>query len=48
LQRADESPQNTPEIPPDSAQVLAAWHRLPEAVRAGILAMVKASSGGAE
>jgi len=31
-------------MPPDLAQVAAAWHHLPEAVRAGILAMVGAAS----
>jgi hypothetical protein len=30
---------------PDLAAVAAAWDRLPEAVRAGIVAMVKAASG---
>jgi len=30
-------------MPPDLAQVAAAWNRLPEAVKAGILAMVSAS-----
>jgi hypothetical protein len=30
-------------LPPDLATVVAAWDRLPEVVRAGILAMVKAS-----
>jgi hypothetical protein len=32
-------------LPPDLAVVVAAWDRLPEVVRAGILAMVKASGG---
>jgi hypothetical protein len=32
-------------LPPDLALVVAAWDRLPEVVRAGILAMVKASGG---
>jgi hypothetical protein len=31
---------------PDLALVNAAWDRLPEAVKAGIVAMVKAASGG--
>jgi hypothetical protein len=30
---------------PDFALIVAAWDRLPEAVRAGIVAMVKAASG---
>jgi hypothetical protein len=30
---------------PDLALIIEAWPRLPEAVRAGILAMVKASAG---
>jgi hypothetical protein len=29
--------------PPDLAQVVEAWGRLPDAIRAGILAMVNAS-----
>jgi hypothetical protein len=33
------------EFPPDLATVVAAWPNLPEAIRAGILAMVKAASG---
>jgi hypothetical protein len=33
---------------PDLAAVMAAWPELPEAVRAGILAMVQAATGGAE
>jgi len=43
LQRADEKPQDTPEMPPDLAQVVAAWAHLPEAVKAGILAIVRTS-----
>jgi hypothetical protein len=31
---------------PDLAAVIDAWDRLPEAVRAGIVAMVKAASRG--
>ena len=31
---------------PDLAAVVAAWDRLPEAVRAGIVAMVRAAGGG--
>jgi hypothetical protein len=30
---------------PDLALVVDSWHRLPEPIRAGILAMVKAASG---
>jgi len=33
------------EIPPDLAEVVAAWHRLPEHIKAGILATVRASAG---
>jgi len=32
-------------IPPEVAELAAAWHRLPHAVRAGIVAMVRASGG---
>jgi hypothetical protein len=32
-------------LPPDLAAVAAAWPDLPEPIRAGILAMVKAASG---
>jgi hypothetical protein len=32
-------------MPPDLAQVAAAWQNLPEAVRAGIVAMILASGG---
>jgi hypothetical protein len=32
-------------VPPDLAEVVAAWGRLPDAVRAGIAAMVRASGG---
>jgi hypothetical protein len=31
-------------LPPDLAAVIEAWDRLPEAIRAGIVAMVKAST----
>ena len=37
-----------PEIEPDAAEVVEAWPALPPAVRAGILAMVRASVEGAE
>ena len=30
-------------IPPEVAELAAVWHRLPDAVRAGIVAMVRAS-----
>jgi hypothetical protein len=36
-------PQSEP-IPPDLAAVVDAWPQLPEALRAGIVAMVKAAS----
>jgi hypothetical protein len=36
-------PYATPEVPPDLADVVTAWPNLPAAIRAGILAMVKAS-----
>jgi len=35
-------------IPPEVAELAALWHRLPDAVRAGIVAMVRASAHGAE
>jgi hypothetical protein len=34
-------------IDPDLAQIVESWPRLPEAIRAGILAMVRASQSGA-
>jgi hypothetical protein len=34
-------PNDTCQSDPDLAAVVAAWHDLPEAIRAGILAMVK-------
>jgi hypothetical protein len=37
-------PYGTPELPPDLATVVAAWPELPEALRAGIVAMVKAAT----
>ena len=36
---------DTCQTDPDLASVVDAWDRLPEAVRAGIVAMVKATSG---
>jgi hypothetical protein len=38
-------PTDTCQNDPDLAAVVAAWSDLPEAVRAGIVAMVKAASG---
>jgi hypothetical protein len=32
-------------IPPEVAELAAVWHRLPAAVRAGVVAMVRASGG---
>jgi hypothetical protein len=34
-----------PPLPPDLARVVAAWDRLPEAIKAGILALVQAAGG---
>jgi hypothetical protein len=45
VQRAAKKAENGTEIPPDLAQVAASWESLPEAVKAGILAMVTASLG---
>ena len=36
---------DTCQTDPDLAAVIAAWDRLPEAVRAGIVAMVRAAGG---
>jgi hypothetical protein len=36
---------DTRQTDPDLAAVIDAWDRLPEAVRAGIVAMVRAASG---
>jgi len=36
------------EKPPDLAEVVAAWPELPEAIRAGILAMIRSASGRGE
>lgn len=41
-------PQDTPETPADLAEVMASWPDLPEAVKAGIVAMVKAAKGTTE
>jgi hypothetical protein len=34
-----------PQFPPDLARVVAAWNRLPEAIKAGVLALVQAAGG---
>ncbi len=34
-------PYGSPNLPPRLAEIVAAWPELPEAIRAGILAMVK-------
>jgi hypothetical protein len=34
-----------PPFPPDLARVVAAWDRLPEAIKAGVLALVQAAGG---
>ena len=34
----------SPNLPPGLAEIVAAWPELPEAIRAGILAMVKAAA----
>jgi hypothetical protein len=36
---------SNPNLPPEIAKIAAAWDRLPEAVRAGINAMIAAASG---
>ena len=38
-------PTDTCKMNPDLAQINAAWNSLPEALKAGIVAMVKAASG---
>jgi len=43
LQRAGETAETAPHLPPDLAHLVAAWHRLPPAIRAGIVAMVEAA-----
>jgi hypothetical protein len=40
-------PTDIRQTDPDLATVVNAWDRLPEAVRAGVMAMVKAASKGA-
>jgi hypothetical protein len=39
------NPAPEPPLPPDLARVVAAWDRLPDAIKAGILAMVQAAGG---
>ena len=39
-------PHDTRKMPPGLAEVADAWPTLPEAIRAGILAMVRASAPG--
>jgi hypothetical protein len=34
---------SSPNLPPDLARVVAAWPRLPDAIKAGVLAMVQAT-----
>ncbi len=43
--QADFAAISLPPADPDLAQILAAWPRLPEAIKAGILAMVQAAGG---
>jgi hypothetical protein len=38
--------QGAADVPADLSLVVENWDRLPEAVRAGIVAMVKAATGG--
>jgi hypothetical protein len=45
---ADHLPTDTCKNDPDLAVVVAAWPELPEAIKAGILAMVKAAAGSEE
>jgi len=46
LQRACGTAETAPKMPPDLAKLVAAWHRLPRAIRAGIVAMVSAAATG--
>lgn len=39
-------PTDAPKPPPDLALVVGEWDRLPEAIRAGIVALVRAAAGG--
>jgi hypothetical protein len=43
----DDSASNRQPADPDLADVVNAWPSLPEALKAGIVAMVKAAKGGA-
>ena len=43
-ERPQTTPQFTPRSDPDLAVVVDAWPRLPEALKAGILAMVRVAS----
>jgi hypothetical protein len=45
---ADHLPNDTCRTYPDLAAVVAVWPKLPESLRAGIVAMVKAAAGKAE
>ena len=45
---AEHLPNDTCQTDPDLAAVVAAWPELPEAIKAGILAMVKAIAGSEE
>jgi hypothetical protein len=36
---------SVPGFPPDLARVVAAWDRLPEAIKAGVLALVQVAGG---
>ena len=45
FQRAVQEALPSADMPPDLAQIAAAWQRLPEAVKAGILTIVTASHG---
>jgi hypothetical protein len=47
-QVAEHLPNDTCQTDPDLAAVVAAWPELPEAIKAGILAMVKAAAGSEE
>jgi hypothetical protein len=44
FQRAGQDALPSAEMPPDLAQIAAAWQRLPDVVTAGILAMVSAAA----
>jgi hypothetical protein len=38
-------PYGPSEMPPEVAEIMAAWPDLPEPIRAGILAMIRSASG---